>query len=132
EMYEVYVNVSSIDVSNEKTSLSDIEVEQNVRQMVIDENRPKIANIVGYWMFDDGDNLFRNKVSSGPDIPVVGTAVYRLYGDNMPNIDPRKSVLFKSQDIPTQVLYWLELDVNEDWQIEGNNFLKHFEIEFIK
>lgn len=127
-----YLDFYMSDVRIWNTALTDREIEENVSQMGVDEDHPKIANLVGHWMLDDGDKLFRNKISGMPNIPVAGTPVYRLFGNNMPNVDPRKSVLFKSQDLPTQVLYWLELDVNEDWQIEGNNFLKHFEIEFIK
>src|SRR5690606_6927282 len=127
-----YLDFYMSDVRIWNTALTDREIEENVSQMGVDEDHPKIANLVGHWMLDDGEKLFRNKISGMPNIPVAGTPVYRLFGNNMPNVDPRKSVLFKSQDLPTQVLYWLELDVNEDWQIEGNNFLKHFEIEFIK
>ena len=121
------------DVRIWNVALTDKEIEDNVLAGVgVPENHPKIANLVGYWPLDDGDNIFRNKVSGKPNIPTVGPAEYRIFGNNMPSVDPRKSVLLKSQDLPTQVLYWLELSVNDDWQLEGNNFLKYFEIEFIK
>lgn len=127
-----YLDFYMSDVRIWNTALTDREIAENVSQMGVDTDHPKIANLVGHWMLDDGDNVFKNNISGMPDIPVIGTPVYRLFGNNMPNIDPRKSVLFKSQDLTTQVLYWLELDVNDDWNLEGNNFLQHFEIEFIK
>lgn len=127
-----YFDFYMADVRIWDVALTDKEVEDNANGVGVSSNHPKIAHLVGYWPLDDGGNTFQNQVSGKPNIPVVGSAVYRQFGNNMPNVDPRISALLKSQDLPTLVMYWLELDINDDWNQEGNNFLRYFEIEFVK
>ncbi|NQD71969.1 DUF4983 domain-containing protein [Sphingobacterium shayense] len=127
-----YLDQYMSDVHIWNVALSDEEVVANARSVGIAANHPRIANLVGYWPLDDGGDVFQNKVEGMPDIPVWGKASYDVFASNLPHIAPENAILFKSRDLMPQVLYWLNIDVRDNWGIEGQNYLKNFEIEFLK
>src|SRR5690606_42059736 len=113
-------------------ALTDDEILANARRIGVAKDHGRIKNLVGYWPLDDGGNVFKNEVAGMPDIPVWGKASYNGFGNNLPYVDPTKAIMFKGQDLMPQVLYWLHVDVRENWGIEGQNYLKNFELEFLK
>lgn len=127
-----YIDFYMSDVHIWNIALSDQEVLENAERIGVPEDHPKITHLVGYWPLNDGGNLFKNKVDGMPDIPVWGPLQYRLFGNNLPYVNPRESILFKSHDVVQQALYWLELDPKDDWELEGEAFLERFELEFVK
>ncbi|MFD1771313.1 LamG-like jellyroll fold domain-containing protein [Sphingobacterium suaedae] len=127
-----YLDFYMADVHIWNVALSDQEVLENSRRIGVAEDHPRRANLVGYWTLDDGGAVFKNKVIGMPDIPVWGKANYNVFGNNLPYVDPEKSILLKSQDIMPQALYWLNITIRDNWGLEGQSFLKNFELEFLK
>lgn len=127
-----YLDQYMADVHIWNVALNDDEILANARTVGVAEDHPRKANLVGYWPLDDGGDVFKNHVEGMPDIPVWGKANYNVFGNNLPYVDPTQAILFKSQDLMPQVLYWLNIDVRDNWAIEGQNYLKNFEIEFLK
>ena len=126
-----YIDFYMADVHIWNAALTDEEVLANAERIGVSEDHPRLENLVGYWPLDDGDETFRNQVDGMPDIPVWGKASYNVFGNNLPYVDPEKAILFKSQDIMPHVLYWLHINVLDSWAIDGQNFLKNFELEFL-
>ena len=114
------------------TALSENEIKENASRFGVRDNHPKIANLTGNWPLDAGSTSFLNLVEGMPNLPISGSANYRLFGNNIPSMNAANSVLFKSQDITSQIMYWFGFKPNEDLGLEGADFLKNFEIEFIK
>ncbi|QBQ40429.1 DUF4983 domain-containing protein [Sphingobacterium psychroaquaticum] len=127
-----YLDFYMTDVHIWNVALTDAEVLENARRIGVPADHPRIKNLVGYWALDDGENVFKNKVAGMPNLPVWGKASYNVFGNNLPYVDPAKAILIKSQDVMPQVLYWMHVNVRDNWGLEGQNFLKNYEIEFLK
>lgn len=126
-----FIDTHIADVHIWNTVLTESEISANSRRMGVDENHPKIANLVGYWPMDDGGPILHNKVPNMPNIPLQGNYQYKVLGNNFSFID-ESSVLVQNIDLATQVFYWLGITPNQNWALEGSVFLSKFEIEFLK
>lgn len=80
-------------------------------------------------------NTIRNLVSGKPDMTTQNSNPL-YFGTNTIstpcNSNDNSNVLVNSIDLIPTMLYWLQLDVKDDWGLKGYNFLQKFEIEFIK
>lgn len=123
------LHLSDIHIWN--VALTEDEVRTNSSQVGIPDNHPKISNLIGFWPMDDGGGVLKNKVSGMPDIPLQGNYQYKVMGNNLPFIDENK-ILIQNIDIAQNVFYWLGINPNENWALEGSPFLSKFELEFLK
>jgi hypothetical protein len=76
------------------------------------------------------DNKFVNKISGNPDIAAQGTSRLLLMGNNLPYVDPG-TILIQSEDMFTQIFYWLEVKTQREWGLTGQVFLNKYEVEFL-
>ncbi|WP_270089218.1 LamG-like jellyroll fold domain-containing protein [Sphingobacterium sp. SYP-B4668] len=128
-----YLDFYMADVHIWNVALTDEEILQNANRVGLEDNHPKKQFLVGYWPLDKvEENVFKNKVSGQPDMPILGKASFNIFGNNLPYVDPEKAILIKSEDITMQMLYWFNINVRDSWGLEGQNFLKNFELEFLQ
>ncbi|HLT86219.1 MAG TPA: LamG-like jellyroll fold domain-containing protein [Sphingobacterium sp.] len=129
---EAYLDFHMADVHIWDVALTEREVTENANRMGVPADHPKINHLKGYWALDDGGDMFQNLVEGMPNIPLSGNIQYKVFGNNLPYVDPFKTISLKNQDVVAQILYWLEVEQKDTWELEGDEFLKKFEIEFIK
>lgn len=126
-----FIDMQMADVHIWNKALTAAEILENSKRVGVPANHPKLENLVGNWPMDDGTNIFKNKVSGRPDIPIQGDYKYSVTGNNLPYVD-ENAILLQNKDIARQVYYWLHMTAPDTWKLEGQMFLNRFEVEFLK
>ena len=95
------------------------------------------ASITGYWPLDDGFGpVMENKApgAKGIDFVLNGPYRWRAMNDmpppsrNIGNLnDP--SIIASIYDIPSIMLYWLNIEARPDWGLDGSAWLRSFDKE---
>lgn len=100
---------------------------------------PKYTNLIGYWPIDEGaEGILSNKAPGGYNMELSGPFTWVSMGTDVPasvTPDPNakgKSILLTSGAVSATMLYWLNVNILPEFGIDGNPFLKEFEIEFLK
>ncbi|WP_421940401.1 LamG-like jellyroll fold domain-containing protein [Pedobacter sp.] len=100
---------------------------------------PKYNNLIGYWPIDEGaEGILSNKAPGGYNMELSGPFTWVSMGTDVPasvTPDPNakgKSILLTSGAVSATMLYWLNVNILPEFGIDGNPFLKEFEIEFLK
>lgn len=107
-------------------------VKKNANRVGIPDAELSNPNLIGYWPMDIlENNKFINKVKGNPDIAAQGASKLVLSGNNLPYVDAN-AVLVQPQDYFTQIFYWLELQPQKTWNLQGQVFLSKYEVEFLK
>ena len=132
------VTFYSADAMMFNTALTDEEIANGVCLKDISQH-PQIANLIGYWPGNDGfGGRLKNKAPGyTTDFILDGgyqwTGIPELPCTIAPNTDPvKESLLVKSVDMVPTIFYWLQVPLNESWDLESTNWLSKYEAEFVK
>ncbi|SHL58076.1 Type I phosphodiesterase / nucleotide pyrophosphatase [Chitinophaga jiangningensis] len=96
---------------------------------VLDQH-PYLSKLVGWWPVNERKgNVLRNAVpaAAGKDFKVNGTFTWEAMNYVLPcagNADKQNPP--NNTDLCYQIAYWLNLDLNPDWEIGGRLWLKFF------
>ncbi|RBQ03038.1 LamG-like jellyroll fold domain-containing protein [Pedobacter miscanthi] len=102
---------------------------------------PNFANLIGFWRVDEGaEGLLENKAAMGYNMVLKGPYTWVGLGNDLPaSTTPDPNYVNGDKSFPTALgdvtalsLYWMNIKILPDYGIDGNPFLKQFEIEFIK
>lgn len=125
------IDLQLCDVHIWNAALSDSEVAANANRIGLPETALQDSRLVGYWPMDElVDNKFENKISGKPAVAAQGATRKIISANDMPFADPN-AVLFQSTDVFTQIFYWMQLQAQDTWNLEGQVFLNRFEAEFL-
>lgn len=120
------------DVHIYNKAMDEESIKKNANRIGIPDAELSNPNLIGYWPMDElVNNKFVNKISGNPDITAQGTSRLVLTGNNLPYV-PENSILIQPQDYFTQIFYWLEIQPQKEWGLQGQVFLNKYEIEFLK
>lgn len=91
------------------------------------------ANLKGFWkMSPNAAGVVANEISGKSAMQLTGP--YR--GKNTTKISPcdfgKNFYFIQSTDYYTQIFYWLELQTQKEWNLDGQTFLNNYEVEFLK
>ncbi|GHE39472.1 LamG-like jellyroll fold domain-containing protein [Sphingobacterium griseoflavum] len=125
------IDVQLCDVHIWNSALSDSEVAAHANRIGLPDNALQDSRLVGYWPMDQlVNNTFANKLSGKPAVAAQGSTRKIISANDMPFADPN-AVLFQSTDVFTQIFYWMQLQAQDTWNLEGQVFLNRFEAEFL-
>lgn len=124
--------LTDLRVWNKALSASEISRVSCMPEMSASE--PLNANVLGYYRGMESSNVLKNTLGTGPALSVSGDHTeYSLVQNVSPCTTGDDSVvLIQSDDIYTQIFYWLELQTQKDWSLLGQVFLNKYEVEFLK
>lgn len=127
------VDMQICDVHIYNKALDEELLKKNANRVGIPDAELAHPNLIGYWPMDGlVNNKFVNKVNGNPDIAVQGSSRLILSGNDLPYVDTKVTTLIQPADMFTQIFYWLELQPQKDWSLDGQVFLNKYEIEFLK
>lgn len=125
------IDMQMCDVHIWNKALSDSEVAENANRIGLPATALQDSRLVGYWPMDELVNSkFENRVSGKPAVAAQGVTRKIISANDMPFADPN-AVLFQSTDVFTQIFYWMQLQTQDTWNLEGQVFLGRFESEFL-
>lgn len=125
------VDMQICDVHIYNKAMSEEMIKKNAERIGIPDTEISNSNLIGYWPMDQlVDNKFVNKISGNPDIAAQGISRLMLMGNNLPYVDPG-TILIQSEDMFTQIFYWLEVKTQREWGLTGQVFLNKYEVEFL-
>jgi len=132
--YDDWLDFDLGDVRIWNAALSDDQVKEVACLQEIPASFPLRANLRGFWkMLPNAAGEIVNEVNNGDVMTLSGDFQSKVRQYFTPCDDAKPSeVLVEAIDIAPQVFYWLNVNVRDSWGIEGQNFLRDFEIEFIK
>lgn len=94
---------------------------------------PYGANLKGLWkMGSTSSGEIQNEVSGKSKMQLSGAFSSRSVSEVKPCELGANAVFVQNLDFYTQIFYWMELQTQKDWKIEGQVFLNKYEIEFLK
>jgi len=132
--YDDWVDFDLADVRIWNKALSENQVREVTCLTDIPASYPLYANLKGSWkMFPNASGEIVNEINNGDVMTITGDFQSKVMQYFTPCDDGDASdVLIESIDFAPQIFYWMDISVRDSWGIEGQNFLKNFEIEFIK
>ena len=95
-------------------------------------------DLVGFWAADEATGgVFLNSVNSNAPFLLHGVFDWKNLGQTVPcSVTPPSeaeanalSIVPTNSDIAANILYWLEIKVKTDWNLDGSDWLKNFEDE---
>lgn len=95
-------------------------------------------DLVGFWACDEATGgVFLNSVNSLCPFILNGTFNWKNLGTTVPcSVTPPTeaeanalSIVPTNADVAANILYWLNIEVKSDWNIDGQPWLKNFEDE---
>ncbi|AIM35716.1 hypothetical protein KO02_02755 [Sphingobacterium sp. ML3W] len=115
-------------------TLSAAEVSKVSCLMDFETSDPLKAHVVGYYRSMESNKEMKNSLGLGPVLMVSGA---KPETDLVQNFSPctvgdDSIVQIQSDDIYTQIFYWLELRTQKEWNLQGQLFLNKYEVEFLK
>ncbi len=96
----------------------------------LDASHPNFSKLIGWWpMNENKGNILRNAAASaaGKDFVVNGAYSWEAMNYVFPciaSVDRQNAPL--NTDLSYQIAYWMNLDLNPDWEIGGRLWLKFF------
>jgi len=132
--YDDWVDFDLADVRIWNKALSENQVREVACMPQIPSDYPLHANLKGVWrMHPNSSGEIVNEINNGDVMTISGDFQPKIMKYFTPCGDGEASdVLIEGVDFAPQIFYWLDVSVRDSWGIEGQNFLKNFEIEFIK
>jgi len=105
----------------------------------IDESHPYYDNLIGYWVASSdevGGNTIKEKTGkwgNKADFVLTGPYSWRDFSDNSSNVCPPAPESFyklvpNSVDLPFQILQWLGVSPNSDWDLKGKGWTPVYSI----
>lgn len=124
------------DIRIYKTALPDEVIQNTYCQGYIDESDPYYSDLIGYWPITEGIGGILKDYIGGADFVFERQPSWTVgFSDFCNSIDPddRQSsqTLVYSTDITANIFYWLNIKIEESWELEGSTLLDVFESEFI-
>lgn len=115
-----------------KTALSETDVRQISCSKNIEESDPLFNSLLAsYQSFEE--NVWINKLgTSAPAMTLSGTPSISFAKNYIPCQSPATEVYLQNIDLFTEVFYWLQLEINDDWKMPGIEFLNNFLSEFFE
>lgn len=98
---------------------------------------PDYNNLIGYWPINEGGGtVLHNQAPKGYNMVLTGPFTWESLGVNAPpnlvadsTVKGHVSVVTTGSDVAANILYWLNIEVKSDWNIDGQPWLKNFEDE---
>ncbi|WP_460432214.1 LamG-like jellyroll fold domain-containing protein [Arachidicoccus ginsenosidivorans] len=96
---------------------------------------PYYNNLIGYWPINEGGGgLINNQAPVGYDMMLGGSFVWDGLGADVPvsmTADPSEgiSVVPVTEDVVANMFYWLKVEPESSWGLQGQNWLVKFERE---
>ncbi|ATL45918.1 hypothetical protein COR50_01370 [Chitinophaga caeni] len=120
------IYMSDVRIFND--SLSTETIQQFSCTNVIDESHPKFNNLVGHWNATEGTgNVIRNTApGGGPSFVLASGARWDLLNYILPCAGNESVVPPYNTEVFNQIAYWLNVPINNDWQIANRFWLKFF------
>ncbi|WP_454879257.1 LamG-like jellyroll fold domain-containing protein [Sphingobacterium detergens] len=126
------VDMQLCDVHIYNKALDEAAVKKNATRVGIPDAEFAGSGLIGYWPMESlVNNKFMNKITGNPDIEAQGSSRTVLSGNNLPYVDPN-AILIQPEDMFTQIFYWLEIQTQRTWNLQGQVFLNKYEVEFLK
>lgn len=113
------------------TALSDEDIAAISCISDIDESHSYYENLIGYWPSDDiTGKIIKEKTrkwGSKADFVLTGPYTWKDFSDNSLNVCPPVPGSYyrlvpNSVDLPLQILQWLGISSNPDWNLEGRGW----------
>lgn len=130
-------NFVTADVMIFNTALSDQEIFSSICMLDMSQH-PKYKNLIGYWPANDGfGGRFKNRAPNQKVDFILSGSFQWARVDERPCTSPgvgdpgKESLLAKAVDLAPIFFYWLKVDVKDNWNLEGTNWLNQYEIEFV-
>lgn len=101
------------------------------------EEDPYAQNLIGYWPIGDGmGKTVKNYVENAPNAGVTGAENWGFRTNNFCKLpidekEKESQIYLYDVDLLPQIFYWLEVETNDSWGLEGEVFLDGYEKEFI-
>ncbi|MNR43234.1 hypothetical protein D3C85_1618390 [compost metagenome] len=73
-----------------------------------------------------------NEIAGKSNMQLSGAFSGRSVSEVKPCDLGNNAVFVQSTDFYTQIFYWMELQTQKDWNLEGQVFLNKYEVEFLK
>lgn len=99
----------------------------------ITESDPLFDNMIAYYTHFEGENKWVNSVKTSgiPDMTITNHTELLSWTNARPACGIQSDYVFlQNIDLVPQVFYWLDIKIDEDWNLPGNLFLNNFENEF--
>lgn len=100
---------------------------------------PNYANLVGFWPMDEGaESTYLNKIDSRYNLTLSGAYSWESLGELYPAstlfvpATSTLSITSTASDVATLILYWNDIEILKDYDMDGRPYLQHFELEFLK
>ncbi|UIR55379.1 alkaline phosphatase family protein [Sphingobacterium sp. SRCM116780] len=91
------------------------------------------ANLKGYWkMSPTSSGQVSNEIAGKSNMQLSGAFSAKSVSEIKPCDLGNNAVFVQATDFYTQIFYWMELQTQQDWNLEGQVFLNKYEIEFLK
>lgn len=96
---------------------------------------PEYAHLIGYWPIDEGGGgLVTNRASKGYDMMMTGNFQWDGLGTDVPvsmvpDTNTGISVVPVTEDIVANMFYWLKVEPDSEWGLQGSHWLDKFERE---
>lgn len=91
------------------------------------------ANLKGFWkMNPTSTGEITNEIAGKSNMQLSGAFSGRSVSEVKPCDLGNNAVFVQSTDFYTQIFYWMELQTQKDWNLEGQVFLNKYEVEFLK
>jgi hypothetical protein len=112
---------------------------KNTHTLTDIKKHPNYANLIGFWPMDEGtEGTLYNHAPGGHNMALHGPYRWMSLGASFPpgtlpqSITSNLSVVSSGSDIAPLVLYWMKINILPDFGFDGSDYLKNFEIEFLK
>lgn len=126
------------DITFFNAALDDATIVANLCNTDILNTHPKKGNIYAYWPCNDGmKNVFNNWVNPARPLTLSNSFTWTsaIAPCSIANATPKANAIqtrFQIPDISRQVFYWLGIDVQKNWGLDGVLWLDKYETEFFR
>ncbi|SDZ96519.1 Concanavalin A-like lectin/glucanases superfamily protein [Arachidicoccus rhizosphaerae] len=99
------------------------------------KDHPYYDNLIGFWPIDEGGGgLVTNQAPGGYDMMLMGNFVWEAMGSDVPvsmvpDASIGTSVVPVTEDIVANMFYWLKVEPESSWGLQGQDWLVKFERE---
>ena len=125
-----FLNADMADVRAWNIAMNDAQVAEVACLKWITASHPLSEALLAYYTEFNGVEWVNTAPTQAPAMQLSGHPAY-LIGSNYTACESKKDeVYLQNIDLTPQVLYWLDLTIDDTWKLPGTIFLRNFENEF--